>query len=416
MYLTTKCQLRDLSKADYTTLRDLCHYSKNLYNEALYSVRQYYFTQHKYLNYVANYHVCKSSKNYAMLQTDIAQQTLKCVDRSMHSFFTLNNKVKSGELKKSQVHLPHYLPQEGFYQLIIPRVYIKDGSFSIPMSKSFKKDHGTIRITIPQRILDKRIVEVRIIPKCEAQFLEVLYTYEQEEYTHDLDSSKYLSIDLGLDNLATCVTNDGASFILDGKQLKSYNRLYNKINARLQSIKDKQQDEVKKTRRQYLNLRKRNRRINHAMSFSAQYIIKYCIEHHIGNVVVGYNKDWKRDINIGKTNNQNFVQIPHGTLRGKLQYLCELHGINYVEQEESYTSKASFFDNDDIPTYKPDEDTNYIFSGRRITRGQYKTSKGYIFNADVNGALNILRKCKLVDLTVLQNSGCVSQPCRIRTF
>ena len=110
------------------------------------------------------------------------------------------------------------------------------------------------------------------------------------------------------------------------------------------------------------------------------------------------------------------MQIPHGKLREKLCYLCGLYGINYVEQEESYTSKASFFDNDNLPVYNADNPQTYTFSGRRITRGQYRTSAGYIFNADINGALNILRKCNLVDLTVLQDRGCVDQPQRIRVL
>ncbi len=152
------------------------------------------------------------------------------------------------------------------------------------------------------------------------------------------------------------------------------------------------------------------------MSVAARRIIGYCIQHRIGNIVVGCNPGWKQDINIGSRNNQNFVQIPHGKLREKLCYLCELYGINYVEQEESYTSKASFFDNDNLPVYNADNPQTYTFSGRRITRGQYRTSAGYIFNADINGALNILRKCNLVDLTVLQDRGCVDQPQRIRVL
>ena len=191
--------------------------------------------------------------------------------------------------------------------------------------------------------------------------------------------------------------------------------MYNKENARLQAPKDKQG--IKGiTLRQYLNLRKRNRRVNHAMSVAAKRIVNYCIENRIGNIVVGYNPDWKREINISKQNNQNFVQIPHCKLREKLKYLCELYGIVYVEQEESYTSKASFFDDDFLPTYDANNSQPYKFSGRRITRGQYKSAAGTVLNADVNGALNILRKCSLISLVALQDRGCVSQPRRIRIF
>ena len=415
MYLTVKNQLRHLSASKFETLRTLCRLSKNLYNEALYSIRQYYFVEHKYLRYENNYHVCKDSHNYKALGTEIAQQTLKVADRCFKSFFALISKAKSGLYQFNMVRLPHYLSKEGWFSLIIPRIKIKDGAFALPMSRDFKKEHGELRFTIPPNIDGKEIKEVRIHPRNHARFFEIEYIYEQPEVQIDVAPDKFLGIDLGLDNLATCVTSDGASFIIDGKQIKSYNRLYNKENARLQSIKDKQH--VKGfTQRQYLNLRKRNARINYAMSAAARRIITYCINNRIGNIVVGCNPDWKQHIHIGDVTNQNFVQIPHGVLRDKLAYLCELYGIRYIEQEESYTSQASFFDDDPMPIYNADNPQSYTFSGKRTTRGQYRAASGYILNADVNGALNILRKSKLVNLRVLQNRGCVSQPRRIRIF
>lgn len=154
--------------------------------------------------------------------------------------------------------------------------------------------------------------------------------------------------------------------------------------------------------------------MNDYLNKTARTIIDYCIEGEIGNLVIGYNLDWKRNIDIGKKNNQNFVQIPHGKLRSKLESLGKRYGINYVEQEESYTSRASFFDDDVMPTFDADKPQKYQFSGKRISRGQYRTSTGLKLNADCNGALNILRKSRLIDLTVLRCSGCLAQPLRIR--
>ena len=150
------------------------------------------------------------------------------------------------------------------------------------------------------------------------------------------------------------------------------------------------------------------------MNKTARIIVNYCIQNNIGNIVVGYNLDWKRNINIGSCNNQNFAQIPHGNLRLKIKSLCERYGINYVEQEESYTSQGDFFANDTLPVYNADNPQEYNFSGKRISRGQYRTYQGTIINADCNGALNILRKSNLVDLRVLQARGCLDQPGRIR--
>ena len=414
MYLTVKNQIRDLSVHDFETLRLLCRLSKNLYNEALYAVRQYYFTEKKYLRYEDNYHVCKASENYKALNTDIAQQTMKVVDRSFKSFFALLKTAKNGKVPFSQIKLPHYLDKDGFFSLLIPRVRVKDGSFAVPMSREFKKERGEVRFPVPPQIADKRIVEIRIHPRYQGRFFEIEYVYETEAVKTDVDPGKFLAVDLGLGNLATCVTDDGASMIIDGKNIKSYNRLFNKENARLQSIKDKQGIKGT-TRRQVLNFRKRNFRVRHAMCVAARRILEYCIDRKIGNIVVGYNRDWKREIEIGRINNQNFVQLPHGLLRQKLSYLCELHGIRYVEQEESYTSKASFFDGDELPVWNGEEQ-EHQFQGKRISRGRYRTSTGMILNADVNGALNILRKCSLISLSALQDSGCVSQPQRIRLF
>jgi putative transposase len=176
---------------------------------------------------------------------------------------------------------------------------------------------------------------------------------------------------------------------VDGKKLKSINQWWNKENARLQSIKDLQK--IKGiTHKQYLLARKRNNRMNYYMCKTARIIVNYCIDHDIGNIVVGYNPDWKRSIDIGRQNNQNFVNIPHGNLRQKIRSLCERYSINYIEQEESYTSKADFFADDDLPTWNADNPKDYTFSGKRISRGQYKSSGGKTVNADCNGALNIL--------------------------
>jgi len=338
---------------------------------------------------------------------------MKVVDRNFKSFFELINKAKQCDYKFSNIKLPHYLPKDGYFMLIIPRFTVKDGYFTVPMSNAFKKEFGTVNLPFPKNLDKEQVKEIRIIPKHNCKFFEIDFVYIQEQQTMQLNPNNALGIDLGLDNLATCVTNTGASFIVDGKKLKSINQWYNKENARLQSIKDKQGIKGL-TNRQYRLLTKRNNRVNYYMNKTARIIVNYCIQNNIGNIVVGYNLDWKRNINIGSCNNQNFAQIPHGNLRVKIKSLCERYGINYVEQEESYTSQADFFANDTLPVYNADNPQEYNFSGKRISRGQYRTYQGTIINADCNGALNILRKSNLVDLRVLQARGCLDQPERIR--
>ena len=413
MYLTVKQQLKHLSKEEYLSLRELSHIAKNLYNQAVYNIRQYYFQENKYLNYQKNNSLLKSSENYKTLNSNMSQQILKEVDGSFKSFFSLLKKKNKG-MYNAKVKLPSYLPKNSFTTLVIGFVRLNEDTFVIPYSNSFKKNHKKISIKIPPILLDKKIKEIRIIPKFNARFFEVQYTYEVQEEQRNLDKTHALAIDFGINNLATCVTNKGRSFIIDGKKLKSINQWFNKENARLQSIKDKQKYGKKPTLRQKYLYSSRNNKVNDYMSKTARKIINYCLENNIGTLVCGYNETFQRNSNIGKANNQTFVNIPFGKLREKLEYLCKLYSLRFVEQEESYTSKSSFFDMDILPKFEADKPQTYSFLGKRIKRGVYQTSKGYIVNADINGALNILRKSNVVDLEVLYSRGVVDTPARIR--
>ena len=414
MYLTVKQQVKHLSKEDYKSLRELCHIAKNLTNEAIYNVRQYYFTEGKFLKYEKNYTLIKSSPNYKALNSNMAQQILKEVDGSFKSFFGLLKLAKQGKYAFKDCRLPYYLPKDGYTTLVIGFVRLNGNKLMLPFSNSFKKNHKAVEITIPPILLDKKVKEIRIIPKANARFFEIQYIYETDCIHRNLNQSNALALDLGINNLVTAVSNTGKSFIVDGRKLKSINQWFNKENARLQSIKDKQHFGKKTTNRQKAIVRDRNNKVNDYMNKTARIIIDYCISNDIGTLIAGYNVTFQRNSHIGKQNNQNFVNIPYGHLRDKLSYLCELNGIVYIEQEESYTSKASFWDNDNIPVYNNDNPKEYEFSGSRIHRGLYKTAGGKVLNADINGALNIMRKSRVVDLKVLYSRGEVDTPVRIR--
>lgn len=414
MYLSVKQQVKHLSKEDYLVLKELSHTAKNLANQAIYNVRQYYFTEGEYLNYQKNYALLKDSENYKILNSNMAQQILKEVDGSFKSFFGLLKLAKKGKYAFKDCKLPHYFPKEGFTTLVIGFVRLNGNKLIVPFSNMYKKSHSPIEITIPPILVDKHIKEIRIMPKANARFFEIQYTYNTECVQRNLNQNNALAIDLGINNLATCVTNTGESFIIDGRRLKSINQWFNKKNARLQGIKDKQGFGKRTTNRQKAIARDRNNKANDYMSKAARTIINYCIANDIGTLVVGYNETFQRGSNLGKQTNQNFVSIPYGKLRDKLQYLCELNGIAFVKQEESYTLKASFWDKDNIPVYNADNPQEYEFSGNRIHRGMYKTKDGITFNADVNGALNILRKSSVVSLETLYGRGEVDTPVRIR--
>lgn len=413
MYLTVKQQVKHLSKKEYLDIKELCHVAKNLTNEAIYNIRQYYFDNNEYLSYEKNYKLLKSSDNYKILNSNMAQQILKEVDGSFKSFFNLLRLAKQGKYNYKDIRLPYYLPKDSFTTLVIGFVRIKDNKLLIPFSNLYKKTHKPISINMPPILADKKIKEIRIIPKVNARFFEIQYTYEEYIEQKKLNNQNALAIDLGINNLCTCVTSNGSSFIIDGKRLKSINQWYNKVNAKLQSIKDKQGiDNI--TLRQSIILNNRNNKLNDYMNKTARYIVDYCINNDIGNIVVGYNETFQRNSDIGKRNNQTFVNIPYGKLRDKLEYLSKLYGINIIKQEESYTSKASFFDKDNIPIYCDNNHNAYSFSGQRIKRGLYKTGTNKLINADINGALNIMRKSSVVDINILYSRGEVDTPIRIR--
>lgn len=344
----------------------------------------------------------------------MAQQILKEVDGSFKSFFGLLKLAKQGKYAFKDCKSPHYLPKDGYTTLVIGFVRLNGNKLMLPFSNSFKKNHKAVEITIPPILLDKKVKEIRILPKANARFFEIQYIYEADCIQRNLNQSNALALDLGINNLVTAVSNTGESFIVDGRRLKSINQWFNKENARLQSIKDKQHFGKKTTNRQKAIASDRNNKVNDYMNKTARIIINYCINNDIGTLVVGYNVTFQRNSHIGKQNNQNFVNIPYGHLRDKLSYLCELNGIVYVEQEESYTSKASFWDNDDIPVYNNDNPKEYRFSGSRVHRGLYQTASGMVLNADVNGALNIMRKSSVVDMSILYGRGDVDTPVRIR--
>ena len=310
MYLTVKQQVKHLSKEDYKTLKDLCHIAKNLTNQAIYNVRQYYFAEGEYLNYQKNYALLKNSDNYKTLNSNMAQQILKEVDGSFKSFFGLLKLAKKGKYSFKDCRLPNYLPKDGYTTLVIGFVRLNGDKLILPFSQSYKKTHKAVEIKIPPILADKKIKEIRIIPKANARFFEIQYIYEAECIQRNLNTSNALAIDFGINNLATAVSSMGKSFIIDGRKLKSINQWFNKENARLQGIKEKQIFGSKQTKRQKLIACNRNNKVNDYMSKAARKVIDYCIQNDIGTLVVGYNETFQQGADIGKANNSELCQYP----------------------------------------------------------------------------------------------------------
>ena len=398
-------------KIKYTNeLREQMILSNNLYNQANYMIKEYYKSTGKYLSYPDVELKCKAQEdcynNYRKIhKAQCAQQILKILDQNWRSFFKSIKDYKRNPSKYKGFPKPPRYKDKGSYNSLIftnQSCQIKDNKICL-----WK---GCKPIKLPQREYDfSQFQQVRFIPK--KRYIKVEVVYNKECVNSDLDASKSMGIDLGLDNLVTCVSED-KTFIVSGKILKSINQFYNKTKAKLKS-----QKEDKGKRRKRLNTDKLQKLEEKRSDFIKDYlhktsrgIVNFCLSNKISKIVIGHNKQWKDSIAIGKQNNQNFVNIPHSQLISYLKYKCELVGIILVESEESYTSKCDALAFEAIK--KQD-----IYLGKRVKRGLFQSSVGKLINADVNGALNILRKVisdsfvrKIID------SGSLFLPVKIRTI
>lgn len=403
MYLTTKIlQTEQKHEVDLSILNRLCYHSARLYNVGLYSVRQHYFNTQSYLSYYLNYNECKNNENYKILLSDCSQQILRLVDRDMQSFFRLLVLKKSGKYS-NKIKLPHYKGTDDLSTCTIQgrscRIQ-KDGKVAIGLTTEFREKYNIsdrrILFTIPKNIRTvTEFKEIRIIPQYNGKQYTIEFIYESNKDIRQAQGDGYMSIDLGVDNLAACTVfsnGDTQQFLIDGRRLKSINHYYNKNIAILKSEYSKNKIITSNnTPRMVRLMNGRTNRINDYFNKSVKLIVDKCLENNVTTLVIGYNKEQKQSINIGNVNNQNTVMIPLYKFRQKLQYQCELHGIKYCPQEESYTSKASCLDDDQIPSYGVNDSENN-FSGKRIHRGLYQSADGSVLNADINGSVNILKK------------------------
>jgi len=372
LILTEQIQLKKTPE-----LSHLCHLTKDLYNLANFYVRQELFNLGNWLNYYDLDYLLKHKEAYRKLPSGTAQETLRILDKNWKSFFRAIKDYKKHPKKyKGRPRPPKYKEKNGEFIAAFTYVQckIRDGYLRFP-----KKTNLPL---IKTRITNK-LKQVRIIPKGEYYLLEIVYEKEVEDL--GLDKNRIMAIDLGLNNIVTCVNNIGLQpFIIRGNVIKSINHFYNKQLARYKSIKDKQKITFETKRLQKLH-KIRNNKIKDLFHKISRKIINYCINNNIGTIIIGYNKGWKQKINLGKRNNQNFVQIPLLQLVEKIKYKAEMVGIQVSQIEEKYTSKCSFLDNEPI-------EKRETYLGKRINRGLFKSSNGILINADVNGAYNIMKK------------------------
>jgi len=366
----------------YHIIDKMSYNVKNVYNFCLYKLNKEYEENKKMLSQQSLYYAVKSETNlFNYLPSQIIQQTISKLYKNYKSYFSLLKKQT-----QQKVRPPKFLPKDGRKEIIFQKdsFRIKDGFIHLSIGKIFKKEHNIkhIKLNLPPYLQDKEIKYIEIIPK--HNYYQMSITYIQKEPELKQEFNNWLSIDIGLNNLLSCASNATKAFIINGKPIKSINQKFNKKLARLKSIATKINGRKTTKRIQQLFTR-RNNKINNEIHKITDFIVKVVQEHKIDKVIVGYNPTWKQEINIGKRNNQNFVQIPFLKIIEQLTYKLKLIGIELLIQEESYTSKVSALDLEELSKQE-------TYKGKRIKRGLFRTSLGKLINADINGALNIFRK------------------------
>ena len=325
-----------------------------------------------------------------------AQQTLRMLDSSWKSFFkAIKDWKKHPEKYLGRPKLPKYLKKDGYYVLTLTNqnCHIKDRLLQFP--KAF--EGFSIQ---PVFLSDKRFVsfqQVRFLPENDYITAELVYKVEVPDERPD--NGRYISIDIGVNNLAAVANNwDGQPFIVNGRPLKSVNQYANKERAYCQSVLKKANDRHTSKRLAKI-MAKRSRKINDYLHKASKHIIRYCILNDVSRIVIGKNKNWKQESDLSKTVNQNFVQIPFARFIEMLEYKAKEHGITVILTEESYTSGTSFIGNEG-PVKK------YYNNDRRVHRGLFVSNKGILINADINGAFQIMKKV----IPIKWDRGCVLHP------
>lgn len=430
MYKTQQVKL-NIGGEEYGFLLEQCRLSNLFYNRIVYDIRQQYFGWNQdyyewwqgdtlrqsrkdkrvpsaFISYAKLCKVYGGDPLYAEIGGQVAQQCIKQVIESFISYNKLVDAYWNGNVS-DQPRLPSYR-QSGLNQISFPAQGVtldRDSGMcklSLPkVAKPVLKGEGLSELWINGGYgfdVD-RLVEVTVLPKSGS--LYVNYVYTADPVVVDVDPSQALGIDHGGSNWLTCVTTLAKSFIIDGKPLRSINQGYDRQVAKYKAGKSEfyWDDELDRI------TEKRNNQMRDATNKAARFIVNHCIANGIGTIVFGWNKDQKRGINMGRKQNQQFSKIPTGKLKTRLSQLCEEYGLMFVENEESYTSKASFLDNDLIPVFGEKPKT-WKPSGQRVLRGMYKSADGHFINADCNGAANLLSKVAVqlgLNLTPLVEAG-----------
>lgn len=381
-------------KVNDSELELICGKAKRLYNQSLYYLRQSvfgkikFFSEYELTGLFAEF----DEENYRSLPAQTSQQIIKKLFQNYKSWYKARKEyLKNPSKFEGRPALPHYKKEQSIVIFSSQQAKLKNGFIYFP-----KNTISELKTNV------NNIAEVRIIPQPACHVIEVVYNKEKE-VINDLDKTKFLAIDLGLNNLATCINNVGTQpFIINGKVLKSANQWFNKTRALLMSYVGKKGTS---NRINKLTLY-RNNFIEDKLHKISRNIVNYCIENKIGTIVIGKNIKWKDSINIGAKNNQNFVCLPHARLIDKIKYKGEFVGMEVLTPEESYTSKIDHLAGEEMAHHDK-------YLGKRKYRGLFQSSIGKLINADINGGIGIALKVFKDSVSQILSSGLAFNPVKL---
>ena len=393
----------------YRWIVEECSRSRNLYNRTLYVYRQAFTGKHdnipefkdiiKHDKFIASFALVnrlnelKDVDFCSMMKKNGAQQIVFQVDRTMKSWFAALKSYKKDPSKfRGRPRIPSYKKKDDLNCLVYTDLDArlqKDGTINL------KRD-----IKLPIHTNLKNFQQIRLVPK--TGYIQVEIIYNKEITDSSLDKTRAIGIDLGLNNLMAITSNIGnISNLVNGRPLKSINQYYNKRKAHLMSLLEK--GKLKTSKRLRRLEMKRMMKIKDYLHKTSRRVVELMKQNNIGTCFIGHNKDWKQEVEMGKRNNQNFVSIPYSLLINMLRCKIEEKGGVLIELNESYTSKCSFLDNEEICKHES-------YKGKRIKRGLFLSGSNKTINADINGSLNILKRGMKFDFDF---KNCFFRPTKI---
>lgn len=358
----------------YSIVDKYCFYSKNVYNQANYLIRQAFIKENIILSAFDVQKLMQNMDCYKECGSQAAQKTIQLVGKMWKSFFKANKDYqKHPEKYFGRPKIPKYLPKDGrqVYMLKNIQCSLSDGLFRI----SYKPfNQYTVRTHAKGKLM-----QCRFVPKGEYYIMEIVYEIDVPECDEQID--RICSVDLGVENFITVVNNFGEQpFVVKGGAIKSVNQYFNKKKAELQSDLKKNEKKDWSNRLEKLT-NKRYEKIKYLMHCISKKLVDYCVIYSADTLIIGLNKKWKQE-NGGM---QNFTYIPYEMFIIQVKSKCEQNGIKCIETEEGYTSGTSFLDNEEPVKENYDKQ-------RRVYRGLFVSKSGKTINADVNGAYQIMKK------------------------